>query len=336
MKTISEVMQEICNCIRATPGSQKAHSLEKAVSVFSGHKRIAFSISGGSDSDTILNLWELLNPYLWGTPEVYFVFFDTGLEFEAAKRHLDYLEWRYGITIDREKPRKTIPAVCREYGVPFISKDASDHINRLQRHGLDWSDPSETATTEKYGDCKSSLDWYYCRRPKKEDGTSNFEISQYKLLREFIIANPPSFSISEKCCDFARKFPAEDYNKKHDIDLVVTGMRKAEGGRRVGSIKGCFSFGNGEVNKFNPILYWSDADKAVYKEWRNIRYSDCYEIYGLKRTGCVGCPFNSRAEQELKKAEPYEPLLVKAARNIFAKSYEYKRQYIEFKNGKKG
>jgi hypothetical protein len=39
----------------------------------------------------------------------------------------------------------------------------------------------------------------------------------------------------------------------------------------------------------------------------------------------------SRAEQELAMIEPFEPLLVKAARSIFGASYDYKRRYLEFK-----
>lgn len=331
MKTITEVMQEICKCIEAEPGSQKAHSLEKAVSVLSGHQRIAFSISGGSDSDTILDLYELLKPYLWGSPEVRFVFFDTGLEYEASKRHLEYL----GITIDREKPRKSIVTACNEHGVPFFTKAVSEMMNMLQMHNFDWLDASEVATAEKYGKCESGLKWWFHRYPANVKPF--YTIRRHRLLREFIMLKPPFFTISAKCCDYAKKYTSDDYIKKHNIDLVVMGMRKAESGRRAVSVNGCFSLGDSsDASRFNPLLYWTDADKAAYKKWRNIRYSDCYEVYGMKRTGCAGCPFNSKAEDDLKKAEPFEPQLVKAARNIFADSYEYKRQYIEFKNRRKG
>ncbi len=55
-----------------------------------------------------------------------------------------------------------------------------------------------------------------------------------------------------------------------------------------------------------------------------------YVEYGLKRTGCVGCPFNPRINEELEIIEKYEPKLYTAAVNIFGKSYEYTRKYREF------
>ena len=50
------------------------------------------------------------------------------------------------------------------------------------------------------------------------------------------------------------------------------------------------------------------------------------------RTGCAGCPFGSRFEEELEIIKKYEPKLYKAVNKIFAKSYEYTRRYREFKN----
>ena len=75
----------------------------------------------------------------------------------------------------------------------------------------------------------------------------------------------------------------------------------------------------------------SDADKAWYKEYYGIRYSDAYEVYGLTRTGCCGCPISYKATDDLAKIEPYEPQVVKAAYNIFGKSYEYRAKYNAYK-----
>jgi hypothetical protein len=75
----------------------------------------------------------------------------------------------------------------------------------------------------------------------------------------------------------------------------------------------------------------SDADKQWYKEYHNLRYSDAYEVYGLKRTGCCGCSISASAAEDLEKIRPYEPNLVKAAWNVFGDSYIYRQQYNAYK-----
>jgi len=323
-------MAEFEEALESAPANLSiVDTLLKARSVLGRHRRAAISVSGGSDSDTILDLTELVKPE---TCEIAYVFFDTGLEFAATKRHLDDLEHKYGVTIERRRPRKPIPAACREYGVPFISKDASQMMNRLQTHDFDWNDTPEGAAPDKYGRCKSALDWYYNRRPPSASGKSKYSVSRYKLLREFLRVNEPRFAISDKCCDYAKKQVATDFHKAFCPDLSVTGMRRAEGGRRAGSIATCFTPGKDfKPDNYRPLWFWTDADKAVYKEWRGLSYSDCYEVWGLKRTGCVGCPCNSKAERELDIVERYEPRLVKAARRVFGASYDYRRRYAEFK-----
>lgn len=75
----------------------------------------------------------------------------------------------------------------------------------------------------------------------------------------------------------------------------------------------------------------SDKDKEWYKNYYGIRYSDAYEVYGLTRTGCCGCPISYKAVDDLELIRPYEPNVVKAAWNIFGKSYEYRKKYNEYK-----
>ena len=113
----------------------------------------------------------------------------------------------------------------------------------------------------------------------------------------------------------------------------MNGMRRAEGGRRAGSIKNCFT-PQGEkktIADYRPLWFWTDEEKQIYKEWRKIRYSECYEKWGFARTGCVGCPCSYRATQDLKIAEPFEPNKVKAAYAVFGKSYEYRELFNKFK-----
>ena len=54
-------------------------------------------------------------------------------------------------------------------------------------------------------------------------------------------------------------------------------------------------------------------------------------MYGLTRTGCCGCPISYKAVEDLEKIRPYEPNVVKAAWNIFGKSYEYRAKYNAYK-----
>ena len=56
------------------------------------------SISGGSDSDIMLDLIYRIDEQ----KKVTYVWFDTGLEYKATKEHLKYLEDRYQIKIQRE------------------------------------------------------------------------------------------------------------------------------------------------------------------------------------------------------------------------------------------
>ena len=88
----------------------------KARSVLEQHEHALVSISGGADSDVMLDLIERTKV---GTGcKTTYVWFNTGLEFQATKEHLRYLEERYGIEIVRFKAEKSIPASVREYGQP--------------------------------------------------------------------------------------------------------------------------------------------------------------------------------------------------------------------------
>ena len=146
------------------------------------------------------------------------------------------------------------------------------------------------------------------------------------------MSNPPDFKISDKCCNGAKKNPAKTFYKEIDCCLRIIGERRSEGGIRAQRHRSCFDpVADGEVPSYRPLFFWTDEDKQQYKDHYGIRYSDCYELYGMKRTGCAGCPFNSRFEEALQTIHEYEPKLGLAVQNIFGKSYDYTRKYREFK-----
>ena len=198
------------------------------------------SISGGSDSDIVLDLIHKVDE----DGKVKYFWIDTGLEYTATKEHLDYLEQKYGITIERVKPDKPIPTCVREYGVPFLSKYVSEQMMRLQAHHFQWEDEPLEVLLQKYPRCKTALQWWCGERYSDKDGIqkiSRFSIYRNRFLKEFIMANPPDFPISNKCCEYSKKKPAKRIVKEHDADLDITGIRQAEGGIRSAAFKTCFS-----------------------------------------------------------------------------------------------
>ena len=180
------------------------------------YRNIMCSISGGSDSDIILDLCERFRP---PNKNIHYVFFDTGLEYQATKDHLDYLENKYNIKIERVRPKKTLPVAVKEYGQPFIHKNVSKYIERLQQYNFDFTNISYDEMLRK-GIPKSYCAWW-C----KNDKIRNFRVTGIKHLKEFLILNPPKFKISAKCCDYTKKKPAKDYIKNNDIDLRIVGVR---------------------------------------------------------------------------------------------------------------
>lgn len=283
-------------------------------------KRIVVSVSGGSDSDLIVDIISKL------TSQAEYVYFDTGLEYQATKDHLDYLEHKYGIEIKRIRAKVPVPSACIKKGQPFISKPVSEFISRLQRNNFKWVDKPYEELIQEYPKCSSALKWW-CNDKGRGMDTSFFNINRNKYLKEFLIDNPPTFKISNKCCDLAKKDTAHQFIHPEDLDVV--GVRKAEGGARI-RYNSCTSLSK-EENTYRPIFWYTQADKTDYEAFADIKHSRCYTEYGLKRTGCAGCPFGRDFEFELEVLEKYEPQLYKAACNIFKKSYEYTRKYREYR-----
>lgn len=291
------------------------------------YKKIMCSISGGSDSDILIDLCQKYD----NADKIVYVFFDTGLEFKATKAHLEYLEDRYGVQIQRIRAIKTVPVCCKTYGQPFLSKQVSEWIERLQRHDFQWENEPFDVLIQRYPRCRAALRWWCNDFERKAEGKeSSFNIGYNQYLKEFMVANPPSFRISNKCCHYAKKMVAKHFKEQGKFDLNMYGVRKAEGGVRKNAYKTCFSVSEEGCDEYRPIFWYLSNTKSVYETHYNIRNSQCYNEYGLKRTGCAGCPYSKNFEIELEVMQQNEPRLYKAVNNIFAESYAYTRKYREF------
>lgn len=147
--------------------------MAKIMAEVGNHEKIMVSISGGSDSDILLDAIHRLDP----TKKAAYVFFNTGLEYATTKKHLEELEEKYNINIEWVPPVLPIPTCCQKYGVPFWSKQVSEFISRLQRHGFKWEDRPFDELYAEYPRCKSALEWWCNEKPRRKNGgPSSFSI----------------------------------------------------------------------------------------------------------------------------------------------------------------
>lgn len=308
------------------------------------HPNAICSYSGGSDSDIMLDLIERVRK-IFNLPPVQYVFINTGLEMDATKRHVKEVAEKYGVEIRTVRPKMTVVNAVHKFGIPFVSKIMSAGLETVQTKHLPLSIADEYAQAEDKAAKRKELKERY---PKSEQGINflcccnsageprpniQLVINSSKYMLDFIKENPIPFKVSNKCCTYCKKNTAHEIQK--GFDMVITGERRDEGGMRsvpkADNTSLCFTQSGDGSFRLKPLYYVSDADKAWYKERYGIRYSDAYEVYGFKRTGCCGCAISHTATDDLKILEPYEPNLVKAAWNVFGESYRYRARYKEYK-----
>ena len=313
------------------------------------HPKAICSYSGGSDSDIMIDLIEQVRK-IYSLPPVDYCFFNTGLEMDATKRHVRETAQKYNVEIREYRPKKNIVQATREYGQPFVSKIMSQGLSGVQRKGIPLSIADEYANAEdkaakrqelreRFPKCESEINFLCgCNSAGEPRPNIQIVINSSKYMLDFIRDNPIPFRVSNKCCDICKKDIAHSIQKGYE--MVITGERRAEGGMRSVPRKDnttmCFTETADGSFRLRPLYYVTDEDKAWYKEYYGIRYSDAYEVYGLKRTGCCGCAISARAVEDLEKIRPYEPNVVKAAWNIFGDSYRYRAAYNEYKAKRMG
>lgn len=312
------------------------------------HPNAICSYSGGSDSDIMIDLIEKTRN-LFELPPIKYVFFNTGLEMRATKEHVKFVAQKYGVEIEEVRPKIGIVQASRKYGIPFVSKIMSAGLSDFQTKNVPLSIAEEYDSAEdkiakrkelkeRYPKCESLINFLCCCNSAGEPRPNiQLVINSSKHMRDFINEFPPDFKISAKCCDYCKKQVAHKVQKGYE--MIITGERRAEGGMRSVPRKDntslCFTETSSGQYRLRPLYYVSDEDKAWYKERYKLKYSDAYEIYGMKRTGCCGCPISYRAVDDLELIRPFEPNLVKAAYNVFGKSYEYRKKYNDYKERRK-
>ena len=145
--------------------------------------------------------------------------------------------------------------------------------------------------------------------------------------------NPPQFKINNVCCQYTKKDLIHEYSAKNNVQLNLTGERKCEGGIR-SYFNSCTHINKNGISKYKPLFWLTNDDKEWYEKQFNIVHSRCYSVYGLKRTGCVGCPYGSYHDNP-NLAKAFEPNLAKACETVFKDAYAYTEAYYQYRKRKR-
>lgn len=207
------------------------------------------------------------------------VFCDTKLEFPELRKHV--------ITFDNViilRPAKMYKDVVKEHGFAIGSKKISRMITDLR---------NPTSKNE------ASRNLYLTGL--KRDGTKS---SVFKLSKKWHKLIDAPFEVSNKCCDYFKKMPFKEYEKKTKRKPIAGTMTEESEFRRVSYLKtGCNNFGDKPMSK--PISIWTEKDIWAFAEQENIKFCEVYyeralggglTIPGETQTGCVICCFGITEE----------------------------------------
>lgn len=256
------------------------------------------SFSGGKDSTVLSKIIDIALP----SNRIPRVFFNTGIEYKAilqfvkdlADKDERFVIYSSGVSIAQ---------MLEEKGYPFKSKEFSQKMAIYQRSG-------RTKTVTDYlGETGNKAKSFCC--PEK--------------LKPMFSSDVP-FKISDKCCIELKKKVSERFAEESNKPIVITGMRKAEGGNRK-SVQGCTIFNKGKLRKFHPLFpVTADfIDKAIYIYQISL-CSLYYPPYNFERTGCKGCPFNMKLKEQLTLMKELLPDEYKQCNIIWRKVYD---EYIK-------
>ncbi|MGX5594623.1 phosphoadenosine phosphosulfate reductase domain-containing protein [Bacillus cereus] len=267
--------------------------------------KIYLSFSGGKDSTVLAKLIEMAD-----LPEkIPFVFANTGIELDATLRHVK--EYPYE-NVQIIKTRKPAPRVWKDYGKPIVSKLKSEALSTYQNN-ID--NPLGTSRTRQMitGEAERS-------------GVKLGKTTMYILAQKHfhLLHHDLEYSIANKCCQYMKKYPFQDYAKENGMEGSFSGVRTAEGGVRSIAYKSCV-----QVKKLNgkdflmsmPIIDWSDELVEEFIETYKIKLSDAYTVYGADRTGCIACPFSQNLQKDLKILWDHEPHKYKASMKMLGDVY---------------
>ena len=267
-----------------------------------GEENFYISYSGGKDSNVLSKLIDMALP----DNRIPRVYCNTGIEYKAIA---DFVKAKAAAD-DRFiiiQPKVPIKRMLEEKGYPFKSKMHAKTVCQYQRGGFN------SRYVRAYIGMEKTL--------KGNDVNRQCP----KILR-YQFSNSNTLKISDKCCEELKEKPLDAWMKEHKKPFKILGIMREEGGRRFNAQ--CLAFKpNGKLKAFQPL-------SPLTKEWEEW-FIEKYEIdlpilyyppYNFERTGCKGCPFAVKLQEQLKTLEKYFPAEAKQCEYIWKPVYdEYRR-----------
>lgn len=265
-----------------------------------GQENFYLSFSGGLDSTVLHHLIDMAVPNN-NIPRVYC---NTGIELNMIKNFVETLA-KNDSRIIIIKPKQNIKTILKEHGYPFKSKRHSKILNQYQR-GVEGVTPHNYIQDEQA--TRNLSGQRVC--PKK---------LKYQFSKEF------NLKVSDKCCKYLKEKPLDEWAKENGKKYAIIGIMPDEGGRRE-SAK-CLAFTGKNLKAFQPLVPVTKDWEKWFIEKYNIPICDIYkEPYNFTRTGCKGCPFTIKLQQNLETLEKYFPTERKQCEIIWKEVYEEYRR----------
>lgn len=261
-----------------------------------GKNNFYISFSGGKDSTVLSALIDIALP----NNKIPRVYANTGIELSMI-RDFVYDMAKKDDRVVIIKPFIPIKQMLEKDGYPFKSKEHSRYVDVFQRNG--W-----TKTSQRYLYPSKERERYKCP-----------DILRYQF------ENGNYLRISDKCCKRLKEEPLAKWSKENKKPYSIVGIMTSEGGRR--NRAQCLAFKNKKLKNFQPLAPMSKEWENWFINEYNINICDIYKPpYNFKRTGCKGCPFNIKLQDDLNKLEKYFPNERKQCEIIWKPVYDEYRK----------
>lgn len=258
------------------------------------------SFSGGKDS-TVLHY--LIDEALPGN-KIPRVFINTSIEYKDIYVYVKNLSEKDS-RIKIVNSGIDIKNMLEKVGYPFKSKEHSDHVHAYQKNGkTQWVKMYLGENTE--GRIKGKQ--FQCPEKLRYQFTPDFKLK-----------------LSKNCCDELKKKTSKRYEKESGKTIVLTGMKATEGGSRANI--SCTAFKDGKLKKFHPLLVVTDSFEDWFIAENEIQLCRLYyPPFNFERTGCKGCPYNPKLQEQLMIMTNLLPAERKQCEMIWKPVYdEYRR-----------